>query len=104
MELNAVIEMGQALVRKDIALARSQDELLRLKRAEEERCDNVYGVATILQFELGIGAATISWDDQRGALEVIEDVKKAVLSDQLNDIVSICGLRSFSIMSLSIER
>jgi len=97
MELNAVIEMGKVLIRKDIALARSQKELLRLQLAEDERQDNVFGVAKTLQVELDFGTVTIAWDDPRGALEVIEGVKKATLTDRLEDIVAICELRSFSI-------
>ena len=97
MELNAVIEMGKVLVRKEIALARSQKELLKLQRAEDERDDNVYGVAKTVQLELDFGTATIAWDDPRGALEVIEGVKKATLTDRLEDIVAICQLRFFSI-------
>lgn len=97
MELNAVIEMGKDLIRKDLALARCQKELLQLKRDEEERQDNIYGVARILQVELELGTATIAWDDPRGALEVIEGVKNAAFQYPVEDIASICDLRSFSL-------
>lgn len=84
----SVLELGKALVVKDIALAFAQKKILELQQISDEKEDNIHGIQKTVQLDIQAGRISVSWADERGALEVIDQVKKIAESNSFARIES----------------